>query len=303
MLCESTKQVTFDRFRLVMQSLSKKQISLISAIFFVALYVVLAPFDSVLYDLILFPCPDPRTPSCDAKFAQMSRFGITKKQVVLTSADGRRLEAWFLELPGTRRVFLYSHGKGNNIYGKLHVAQSLLSCGGSVLMYDYQGYGKSEGRASLKNACDDGVAAYDYLVQQEHRTGNDIIGFGESLGSGVTGQLVKRRRLGGVIFQSGFSSLKAAAADSMIWLRAYPNWCFPRQMMDNVEVFSKPHPPLLISHGTGDTIVRYKNALELYNKAIQPKTLLTLPGGHHGTVGANGEFYVAIRKFLKENNL
>ena len=165
----------------------KSKSAFILLVTLVALYLVLMPADTALYDLILFPCPDPRTPNLEVEFDQLQKFGIRKKDVNIRSADGKHIKGWFFELPCTKRVFLYSHGKGNNIYGKLHVARSLLSCGGSVLMYDYQGYGASEGRASLQNACDDGVAAYDYLIEKEHRSGHDIIGFGESLGSGVTG--------------------------------------------------------------------------------------------------------------------
>jgi fermentation-respiration switch protein FrsA (DUF1100 family) len=270
---------------------------------FLAVYLFLVPLNSGLYNLLMFPFPDPRVPNLDAEFLRLAKNGVVKKNVVLKSTNGRRLEGWFFELPGTTRVFLYSHGKGDNIYGKIHVAQSLLTCSGSVLMYDYQGYGKSEGRTSPENACDDCVAAYDYLINDEHRSDKDIIGVGESFGSGVTGQLLKKRRLAAVIFQSGFASLKSAGSERYFWLRLYPDWCFPHQILDNVEVFSKPHPPFLMSHGTNDSVVSYQNAMLLYNSAIPPKTLLTMPGGGHGTVGAKGEFYTAVRKFLKDNKL
>jgi pimeloyl-ACP methyl ester carboxylesterase len=120
---------------------------------------------------------------------------------------------------------------------------------------------------------------------------------------GVTGQLVTKRTLGGVIFLSGFASIKSAGSDSLFWLRYYPDWCFPKQMMDNVAVFSKPHPPLLMSHGTKDIVVKYENALELYKKALPPKTLITIKGSGHGAVGAAGEFYTAVRKFIEDNYL
>jgi pimeloyl-ACP methyl ester carboxylesterase len=286
-----------------MQMRSTRKWLLAVGLSLLALYLVLIPANSALYDVLLFPLPDPRIPNVDAQIARLAKHGITRKEVVLKSSNGSRLEGWFLENPETRRVFLYSHSKGNNIYGKIHVAESLLSCGGSVFMYDYQGFGKSEGRASPQNACDDGVAAYDYLIDKEGRSDKDIIGFGESLGSGVTGQLLKKRRLAGVIFQSGFASLKSAAVDKCFWLRLYPDWCFPPQIMDNVEVFSKPHPPLLMSHGTKDGVVRYENAMALYDSAVPPKTLLTMPGGGHGSVGTYGEFYIAVLKFLKQYNL
>jgi hypothetical protein len=111
-----------------------------------AVYLFFMPLNSGLYNLLMFPLADPRVRNMDADFALLAKNGVKKKNVVLKSSNGRRLEGWFLELPGTTRVFLYSHGKGDNIYGKIHVAESLLTCGGSVFMYDYQGYGKSEGR-------------------------------------------------------------------------------------------------------------------------------------------------------------
>jgi uncharacterized protein len=246
------------------------------------LYVVLIPANLFLYNVIMFPCPDPRTPNMDAQFEKIRSCNITAKDVAFRSANGRLLRGWFLELPYTKRVFLYSHGKGDNIYGKFHVAVNLLLCGGSVLMYDYQGYGMSEGKTSVDGACDDAVAAYDYLIDHEHRTGTDIIAFGESFGTGVTGQLAERRKLGGIILQSGFTSLMRAGRDTFFWLRLYPDWCFPRQIMDNIAVFSKPHPPLLIVHGKKDHILSFENATDLYSKAIPPKSLLVLPGWTHG---------------------
>ena len=66
-------------------------------------------------------------------------------------------------------------------------------------MYDYQGFGKSQGRPSVECACEDALAAYDYLVNTEKFDNNCIIGVGQSFGSGVTGQLALHRKLAGVI--------------------------------------------------------------------------------------------------------
>jgi len=268
---------------------------------FLALYLVLAPSNGALYDLILFPVPDPRTPNVDAQFQALK--SITKKDVTFRSADGRLVRGWFLELPGTKRVFLYSHGKGNNIYGKIHIASDLLLCGGSVLMYDYQGYGRSQGKPSVVNACDDAVAAYDYLIEKEHRKGNDIIAFGESLGCGITGQLVAHRTVGGVILHSGATSLMRAGRDTLFWLSLYPDWSFSGQLLDNIAVFSKAHPPLLIIHAKKDKTLCFRNAEDLYGKAIQPKSLLVLPEGGHCSFGQSDEVIVAIRDFLKIHDL
>jgi len=151
------------------------------------LYLVLAPFNQPLYNLLLFPIPDPRIPSVQDELDRLRARGIESRFVEFRSANGRKIRGLFMRVPNAHRVFLYSHAKGNNLFGKLHVAENLLTCGGSVLSYDYQGYGQSEGKASIAGSCDDAVAAYDYLRNSEHYKAKDIIAYGESFGSGVTG--------------------------------------------------------------------------------------------------------------------
>ena len=270
----------------------------------VVLYLVLSPFDLLLYNLIMFPCPDPRIPNVDKKLDELRLYNAKVKEVSFRSKNGRLLHGWFVELPNTRKVFLYSHGKGNNIYGKIHHIPLLLLCGGSVFIYDYQGYGKSEGRITLDGACDDATAAYDYLVNQEHRTGKDIIGFGESFGCGVTGQLSIRRKLAAVILQSGFSSLLRAGRDNLFWLRWYPESAFPYCLkMDNAAIFGKPHSPLLIVHGKKDRILPFANAEDLYSTAVEPKRFYVVSDGGHCCFGTTSQFVQAVKSFLVDNQI
>ncbi len=270
----------------------------------VLLYLFLAPLNVPLYELLMFPVVDPRTPDRTKEFAQLESLHVTRKVVTFRSANGRKLHGWFFELPGTKRVFLFSHGKGENIFAKLDSAKLLLMCGGSVFMYDYQGYGMSEGKASIANACNDVIAAYDYLVKEEHRKGKDIIAFGESFGSGVSSQLALKRPLAGVIFQSGFSSLMRAGRDRLVWLNAYPDWAFPEYLkLDNAAVFSKPHPPLLIVHGKCDRMVTFANAEDLYQRAAEPKMFVPVTDGRHCCFGKRDQFLLSVRTFLNQNKI
>lgn len=267
-------------------------------------YVFFSPVNVPLYNLVMFPCPDPRTPAMAEQFAQLRTYGARERDVEFRSANGRLIRGWFIELPNTRRVFLVSHGKGRNIYGKLHHAPLLLLCGGSVLMYDYQGFGASEGKISIDGACDDGVAAYDFLIEREHRKPRDIIAFGESFGCGVSAQLCAKRPLGGVILQSGFTSLMRAGRDKLPWLRLYPDWNFPKPLlMDNVSVFRQAHPPLLIIHGKRDFNLPYANATDMYSRAIEPKSLYTVPDGGHCCFGSIDQFVGTVKTFLRQNHI
>lgn len=189
------------------------------------------------------------------------------------------------------------------MYIQLAKARSLCACGGSVFMYDYQGFGNSQGRPTVQGACDDALAAYDYLRDLEKRDAKDIIAVGQSFGSGVTGQLALNRKLAGVIMLSGFSSLVSAGRNTLPWLKLYPASIFPPQIaLDNGAVFGKLHLPLLIVHGTTDRIISYHEAQKLFAKASDPKKLLLLPEGH-SSFGKGNQFAIAVKDFLRENSL
>jgi uncharacterized protein len=268
------------------------------------LYAALSPAVAwPLYSSILFR-PDRHINDISIKTQEIAlKFSAKKEDVVFKTKNGKVLHGLFFELPGTQRVFLVSEGKGGNIYRKINVAAALLNCGGSVLMYDYEGYGLSEGTPTLDGVCDDVTAAYDYLIQHEHRKDKEIIAFGESFGSGVTGQLLKRRQPGAVIMQSGFASLVQAARDYLPWLKLYPDGSFPKQSLDNMAIFKKPHPPLLIVHGTADRVVLFHNAQDLYNSASEPKSIMVVQGGGHGCFGKDEEFKSKVTAFLAQNSI
>ncbi|MBS1956269.1 MAG: alpha/beta hydrolase [Cyanobacteria bacterium SZAS-4] len=91
--------------------------------------------------------------------------------------------------------------------------------------------------------------------------------------------------------------------ETLPWLRLYPDWCFPRQILDVAAVFRKPHPPLLLIHGQDDTVTCVKNSKEIYNQALDPKSLVVLPGVGHCSFGKSNEAVDAIKTFLKQNQL
>jgi len=72
--------------------------------------------------------------------------------------------------------------------------------------------------------------------------------------------------------------------------------------MDNVSVFERLHPPLLIVHGKTDWIIPCREAERLYAKAVEPKSMVLFPKGHC-TFGKGNEFAIAVRQFLNKNNI
>jgi len=228
------------------------------------------------------------------------QFGAKYENVYFPAQNKQTLNGWLFALPSASKVILVCHGNAGNIAYRLPLATLLLSCGASVFLYDYQGYGESAGRPSLSNVCADAIAAFDYLVEVRKLRPAEIVGYGESIGAGVICELAKKRSLSALILQSGFFSLAAAGRDFYPWLRLYPEWFFPEPRMDTAIFLSKPHPPLLLIHGMKDEVLSYHYSARLMKKALPPKQLLLLPNTGHNDVTDNPEVILGLRSFLAE---
>lgn len=238
-------------------------------------YVMLAPVvSSSLYDVVLFH-PVKKLHNLDNALADIKRqCGVSGEEIYFPSSDGVRLHGIYFALPGGRKTVLFSHGNGGNISHRLLAAAILLKCGVSVFLYDYEGYGQSSGKPSLAGMASDGISAFDYLVNRRKVSARDIVLYGESLGSGISCQILKARQAGGIIIESGFDSLYSVACEKLPWLRAYPPIAFPAPSLDNSAILSGVHPPLLILHGKKDALITPEHAINLCEASSWPKKLI-----------------------------
>lgn len=269
------------------------------------LYVLAAPSVALpAYNLFLFP-PNQSCIYEGKNLAQVRvQFNATVTEVTFPNLDGSKIHGWYFRLPNATKVFLYSHGRGIKLSNRLNTVRALLLTGGSVLDYDCQGTGASGGAASIVAACDTTVAAYDYLVQEEHVPATQIVSCGQSFGCGPASQLVKRRHVSAVILQGCYSSLLKAGRDWMPWLRLYPDNWFPRQVLDTASVFASVHPPLLLIEGENDRVLSTEHAKEIFYRATEPKKLVILEGAGHNISTFNLERTCAvIGEFLKEQRI
>lgn len=229
--------------------------------------------------------------------------GIPRKDVYFASSNGKRLHGWFFNRADGGPTVLISHGNAGNLSYRAGLCALVLKGGASVMVYDYQGYGRSEGSPSLRGILEDGLAAHNYLVEQEKVPPARIVHMGESLGSLVASHMSATRPCGGVVLQSGLATFKRIALEALPYLAVYPSWLFPGPELDNGAVFEKPHPPLLLVHGVRDDIVSIGHSEELYKRAVGPKTLVRLPdAGHNDIYSVNADQYqAALARFFEES--
>lgn len=135
--------------------------------------------------------------------------GLPLEDVWFSSADGTKLFGWYVEGPADRPVILWCHGNAGNIINRLENLRALHRHGLSVFLFDYRGYGRSQGRPSEEGRYQDAIGAYDYLTRVRMIRLERIVLFGRSLGAAVAAELAVQKPAAGLILESCFPSIEA----------------------------------------------------------------------------------------------
>jgi fermentation-respiration switch protein FrsA (DUF1100 family) len=222
---------------------------------------------------------------------------LTVEDAEFTAADSTRLHGWFVPHKTPRVTVLMAHGNAGNITHRVHTLQLLHRLGAQTLIFDYRGYGRSEGSANEDGVLADARAARAWLAKRTGLAENQIVLFGESIGGGVMVDLAARDGAGGLILQSTFTSLCDVAARAYPWL---PVRMLMRCRMDSLSKIGQYTGPLLQCHGDADHLVPFELGQQLFAAAgtpVEHKTFITSPGGgHNKTIG--DEFTSALDQFF-----
>ena len=226
-----------------------------------------------------------------------SDVGLEYQDVYFTS-EGHRLHGWFI--PGRHDItWLWMHGNAGNISHRLdNISLIHDRLGVNMLIFDYRGYGQSEGRPSEQGTYRDAEAALAYLRDLPGVNQERIVLFGRSLGAAVAVELAIRETVAGLILESAFTSVPAMAKAAYPFLPVGP---LLRTRYDSLARIGRVSPPLLVLHSPEDEIVPYKQGRELYEAAPEPKAFHTIAGGgHNETYLRGGEAYwLALDRFME----
>src|ERR1041385_1908764 len=222
--------------------------------------------------------------------------------VWFNSADGTRLNGWFFESQSgpAAATIIFFHGNGGNITNVGWMGQRFAKHGFNVLLFDYRGYGASEGVAA--NEADlyaDGDAAVAFVTSKGIRT-EQIILYGQSLGTTVVADVASREKFGAVVLESGFSSASSLANSALPWL---PRWLhfLGKNRFESARKLANVRSPILIAHGEPDRTIPTSEGRLLFAAANEPKKLLIVPGAGHVVFGNAGEQYLSqVEQFMRD---
>jgi fermentation-respiration switch protein FrsA (DUF1100 family) len=213
-------------------------------------------------------------------------------------AEGVTIHAWWCpprDWEPARGAMLYCHGNAGNLSHRADaIADWQNERGEAVLIFDYPGYGRSEGKPSEAGCYAAAEAAHDWLIENQHVPPERLILLGRSLGAAVATHLAVERPHRALVLISPFTSVPDMAQTQFPWL---PGRWLVRNRFDNLARIGDCRQPLFIAHGTDDGLVPFAQGESLFAAANEPKHLYPMTSmGHNARLGP--EFYRRLRDFL-----
>jgi fermentation-respiration switch protein FrsA (DUF1100 family) len=226
-------------------------------------------------------------------------FRLQARDLFFETKDRVRLHGWLFTADPQAPYLLWCHGNAGNISHRLENIALLLEKGINVFIFDYRGYGKSEGTVSEQGFYRDARAAWDCLLKEGPTSSSQVVLFGRSLGCAMAVDLALQAPAAGLILESGFPHLGTMARYH------YPFVISERFLSGRYDALSKItrlKMPVLVVHGTKDSIVPISLGRRLFQAAPDPKSFYEIPGAdHNDTYIAGGEAYFQmIRETIRK---
>jgi uncharacterized protein len=213
-------------------------------------------------------------------------------ELFLETSDHEKINALFFQGPRSE-VILYCHGNAGSLENWQFVGEELQDAGYSVLIFDYRGYGKSSGKISEEGFYYDASACYEYLREryQEDR----IIIYGRSIGTGVAVDLCAKAKVKGLILEAPYTSLVNLANEKFGFF--FPGF-YLRTRFDNLGKINQIKCPLLLIHGTEDSLIPASESQKLFHSFNGEKKLFLVEGGGHNDLSSFSEYQKIINSEL-----
>ncbi|MDP9194983.1 MAG: alpha/beta hydrolase [Acidobacteriota bacterium] len=225
---------------------------------------------------------------------------IVPSEHTFTTTDGVKLHAWRFDAKSADApVMIWFHGNAGNLTDRAEMAVEHAKRGISVFVFDYRGYGKSEGRPTESKLFLDSIAAFDFVRGNGAKT---IVLYGESVGGPYAAFVAKERKglVQSVILENSFPSLKDMG--NALYRPLPLGWTAPFALRTTAWL-NEAGVPVLVMHGMRDAVIPYALGKKLYDGLRVPKEMLTSQASGHCEIPLfeAARYYATVTRFvLKE---
>ena len=227
-------------------------------------------------------------------FWDTSALPVKPEEHWITASDGVKLHAWlFRARDGHAPLLVYFHGNGGNLGERSPIASTLASRGVSVLLFDWRGYGRSEGTPTEPGLFRDAIAAYDFA----RTISPNLSVYGESLGGPYAAYVAKERGAKKVVIENSFPSLRELG--NTLYAPLPIGWTAPFALT-TVKWLNQAGAPVLVMHGKPDQVIPFALGISLYDQLRVPKELLVSETAGHCELAAaeRSRYYDTVVRFL-----
>ncbi|XP_053278115.1 alpha/beta hydrolase domain-containing protein 17C [Pleuronectes platessa] len=209
------------------------------------------------------------------------------------SSRGNRVGCMFVRCaPNSRYTLLFSHGNAVDLGQMCSFYIGLgsrINC--NVFSYDYSGYGVSTGKPSEKNLYADIEAAWQVLRNKYGIAAENIILYGQSIGTVPTIDLAARYECAAVILHSPLmSGLRVAFPETR------KTYCF--DAFPSIDKVSKVASPVLVIHGTEDEVIDFSHGLAMYERCPRAVEPLWVEGAGHNDIELYAQYLERLKQFI-----
>ncbi|OGT20898.1 MAG: hypothetical protein A2V90_01435 [Gammaproteobacteria bacterium RBG_16_57_12] len=235
-----------------------------------------------------------------------AQLGLAYEEINFPSLDGTQLNGWLLRAKGeAKATVVFFHGNAENISTHIGAVYWLPAAGYNVFLFDYRGYGLSQGKAELHGVHLDARAALQYIRERPDIDPSRLIVFGQSLGGAIALYTAATEDipLRAVVVESAFARYRGIFREKLggfflTWPLQWPLSLGVSDQYSPQAVVGQLKAPLLIIHGDADPIIPIRHAYDLYEQAGKDKELWVVEGGGH--TAAFGPFREVYRPKLLE---
>ena len=223
---------------------------------------------------------------------------VNIEKVKVKTSDEIELLGWYHKKDLERyKTILFFHGNAGSIENRIHKLNHFQEMDVNFLIIAWRGFSGNDGSPTEKGLYEDGKSAISWLIDKGVKEENIVI-YGESLGTGVATHLSQNKNFAGIILETPFTSMVDAAKNFYPYI---PVSLLLKDKFDNKNKIRNINIPVLIMHGEADQIVPYAMGKKMYEIANEPKfSYFTKHDNHMMEFDEN--LLKALNSFLKSLN-